>query len=147
MNEKYIDIEQENYNRTQDLREALMEIASHDIIFVLSYPDMTYDHNSENMGDFCGIAYWQSDKIVWQEYSHLSRELITDFIAQLGDRVSPIAKWGNFTDYIGKPREQFYIDEHDLIYQGKYRFKSNYDVSFDWIFKNTNENGKDKKQC
>lgn len=134
MSEKYIDIKQESYNRTQDLKEALTEVASHDIIFVLSYPDMTYDHDSENMGDFCEVAYWQGDKIIWQEYNHLSREMVADFIDKLGSRVSDIKKWGDFTDYIGKPREEFHTDEHDLIYQGKYRFKGNSDINFGWIF-------------
>lgn len=136
MSEKYIDIERESCNRTHDLREALAEIASHDIIFVLSYPDMMYDHDSENMGNFCGIAYWQDDKITWQEYSHLSRELINDFVAKLGNKVSLVSKWGDYTDYIGKPRVEFHTDEHDLIYQGKYRFKGSSDVNFGSIFEN-----------
>ena len=136
MSEKYINIEREIRNRTQDSRETLAEITSHDIIFVLSYPDMMYDHDSENMGDFCGVAYWRDGKIVWQEYSHLSRELINDFVAKLGNKVSPVSKWGDYTDYIGKPREEFYTDEHDLIYQGKYRFKGNSDINFSWIFEN-----------
>ncbi len=136
MGEKYIDIKQESCNRTQDLREALAEIVSHDIIFVLSYPDMMYDHDSENMGDFCGIAYWRDDKITWQEYSHLSRELINDFVARLGNRVSPVSKWGDYVDYIAKPHEEFRVDGRDLIYQGKYRFKGNSDVNFGSIFEN-----------
>ena len=140
MNEKYINIEREPCNRTQDSREALMEIVSRDIIFVLSYPDMTYDHDSEKMGDFCEVAYWQGDKIVWQEYSHLSRETVTDFIDKLGNRVTAIKKWGDFTDYIGKPREEFHTDEHDLIYQGKYRVKGNSDINFGGRF-----NGKSRR--
>lgn len=137
MSEKYIDIKQESCNRTQDLRETLAKITSHDIIFVLSYPDTQYPSYSDmNMGQFCEIAYSQGAKIVWQTFNPEAIKLVNNFIAQLGDRVSPIVERGAFTAYIGKPREEFHTDEHDLIYQGKYRFKGNSDVNFGSIFEN-----------
>ncbi len=54
MSKKYIEIEQESCSRTQNSGEVLMGIASHDIIFVLSYPDTQYpSYSAMNMGQFC----------------------------------------------------------------------------------------------
>lgn len=141
MGDKYIEIKQESCNRTQDLREALAEIVSYDIIFVLSYPDMLHDHASESMGQFCEVAYSQGNKVVWQTFNPEAIKPVNDFIAQLGDKVLPIVKRGTFAAYIGKPREEFHIDQHDLIYQGKYRFEGDrYMLNFDSIFENTEGN-------
>lgn len=135
MSDKYINIKQESHNRTQDLREALTEIASHDIIFVLSYPDTLYDHASESMGQFCEVAYSQGDKIVWQTFNTETLKPIDDFIAQLGNKVFPIVGRGAFTAYMGKPPKDFRLDKHDLIYQDKYRFVGDrYMINFDSIF-------------
>lgn len=137
MNEKHINIEREPCNRTQDSREALTEITSHDIIFVLSYPDTLYDYESENMGQFCEVAYYQGDKIVWQIFNPEATSPIDDFLAKLGDRVSPIVERGAFTAYIGKPRKEFRTDGRALIYQDKYRFNGDrYMINFDSIFEN-----------
>lgn len=138
MGEKYNDIEREGCNCTQDLKEVFAKIVSHGIIFVLSYPDTLYDHVSESMGQFCEVAYSQGDKIVWQTFNPEAIKIVNDFIAQLGDKVSPIVERGAFTAYIGKPREEFRVDQHDLIYKGKYRFEGDrYMLNFDSIFENT----------
>ncbi len=138
MSEKYIDIKRESYSRTQDQKEALMEIASHDIIFVLSYPDTQYPSYSDmNMGQFCEVAYRRGNKIIWQVFNPEVTKPIDDFITKLGDRVSPIVERGAFTAYIGKPRKEFQTDGRVLIYQDKYRFNGDrYMINFDSIFEN-----------
>ncbi len=138
MSKKYVNIEQESCNRTQDQKEALMEIASHDIIFVLSYPDTQYPSYSDmNMGQFCEVAYRRGNKIIWQVFNPEVTKPIDDFITKLGDRVSPIVERGAFTAYIGKPRKEFRTDGRVLIYQDKYRFNGDhYMINFDSIFEN-----------
>lgn len=138
MSEKYVNIEQESCNRTQDQKEALMEIASHDIIFVLSYPDTQYPSYSDmNMGQFCEVAYRRGNKIIWQVFNPEVTKPIDDFLDKLGERVSPIVERGAFTTYIGKPSEKFRVVEHDLIYDNKYRFCGDrYMINFDSIFEN-----------
>lgn len=135
MSKKYIDIKRESCNRTHDLREAFAEIASHNVIFVLSYPDTQYpSYSAMSMGQFCEVAYSQGDKIIWQTFNTETSSPIDDYITQLGNKVSPIVKRGAFTAYIGKSREEFHTEKHDLVYQNKYRFKGDGLGQFDAIF-------------
>ncbi len=122
MNEKYITIKRKDGICWS--RWPKEQINPDDIIFLIRSIDTTYDHDSEDLGHFCQIAYYQGNEIIWENFNPKASEPIDELLEQAGDKLDCIYKNGHIQAcYLGKPQADFQVEGGDLIYQNNYRFK------------------------